>query len=66
MNGMEGFFKIGERSDYKNTQAWAEAKKRCRLNASDIQMAKELGMAPKSLMKNTPGPNQKWKAPVKV
>jgi hypothetical protein len=29
-------------------------------------MAKELGMAPKSLMKNIPGPNQKWKAPVKV
>ena len=49
----------------KNSQAWADAKKRCRLNASDIQMAKELGMAPKSLMKNIPGPNQRWKAPVK-
>ncbi|WP_404349115.1 hypothetical protein LG311_01960 [Sutcliffiella horikoshii] len=50
----------------KNSQAWAEAKQRCRLNASDIQMAKELGMTPKSLIKNIPGPNQKWKAPVKV
>ncbi len=50
----------------KNSQAWAEAKKRCRLNASDIQMAKKLGMTPKSLIKNIPAPNQKWKAPVKV
>jgi hypothetical protein len=28
-------------------------------------MAKELGMTPKSLMKNIPTPDQKWKAPVK-
>jgi hypothetical protein len=46
--------------------AWAEAKKRCRLNQADIQMAKELGMAPKSLIKNIPSPKQQWKAPVKV
>ena len=45
---------------------WAEAKKRCRLNQNDIQMAKELGMTPKSLMKNIPSSNQKWKAPVKI
>lgn len=50
----------------KKSQAWAEAKKRCLLNASDIQMAKELGMTPKSLIKNIPAPNQKWKAPVKI
>lgn len=50
----------------KNTQGWAEAKKRCRLNVADIQMAKELGMTPKSLIKIIPAPNQKWKAPVKV
>ncbi|MCM3620367.1 hypothetical protein M3936_22685 [Sutcliffiella horikoshii] len=50
----------------QNSQAWAEAKKRCRLNASDIQMAKELGMTPKGLIKNIPAPSQKWKAPVKV
>ncbi|MBB6447633.1 hypothetical protein [Bacillus benzoevorans] len=49
-----------------NSQAWAEAKKRCRLNEADIQMAKELGMTPKSLIKNIPAPNQQWKAPVKV
>ncbi|MUV36936.1 hypothetical protein JNUCC1_00740 [Lentibacillus sp. JNUCC-1] len=44
---------------------WAEAKKRCKLNLADIQMAKELGMKPKSLIKNIPGPKEKWKAPVK-
>lgn len=49
-----------------NSEAWADAKKRCRLNEADIQMAKELGMTPKSLMKNIPAPNQQWKAPVKV
>ena len=47
-------------------EAWAEAKKRCRLNQADIQMAKELGMTPKSLIKNIPSPSQQWKAPVKV
>jgi hypothetical protein len=50
----------------KNSDAWAEAKKRCRLNAADIQMAKELGMSPKSLIKNIPSKSQQWKAPVKV
>lgn len=49
-----------------NSQAWEEAKKQCRLNEADIQMAKELGMTPRSLIKNVPTPNQQWKAPVKV
>ncbi|GAE94589.1 hypothetical protein JCM21714_3761 [Gracilibacillus boraciitolerans JCM 21714] len=44
---------------------WTDAKKRCRLNQADIQMAKELGMTPKSLTKNIPSKNQQWKAPVK-
>ncbi|MYL35798.1 hypothetical protein GLW05_19695 [Pontibacillus yanchengensis] len=50
----------------KGAQDWAEAKKRCRLNEADIKMAKELGMTPKSLLKNIPASNEKWKAPVKV
>ncbi|MDC3418075.1 hypothetical protein [Aquibacillus salsiterrae] len=50
----------------KNAEAWKEAKKRCRLNSADIQMAKELGMKSKSLLKNIPSRNQQWKAPVKV
>ena len=50
----------------RNSHAWAEAKKQCRLNDTEIQMAKELGMTPKSLIKNIPAPHQQWKAPVKV
>ncbi|WP_019157041.1 hypothetical protein [Robertmurraya massiliosenegalensis] len=50
----------------KKLQKWKEAKKQCCLNDMDIQMAKELGMSPKSLIKNIPAPNQRWKAPVKM
>jgi hypothetical protein len=46
--------------------AWAEAKRRCRLNDEDVRMAKELGFQPKSLIKNIPSPSQQWKSPVKV
>lgn len=46
-------------------QAWKEAKKRCRLNEEDIKLAKQLGMSPKSLIKNIPGPKEQWKLPVK-
>ncbi|TNJ62660.1 hypothetical protein FE784_29470 [Paenibacillus hemerocallicola] len=46
-------------------EAWADAKKRCRLNDEDIRMAKELGMTPKSLTKNIPSPSEQWKAPVR-
>ena len=49
----------------KHDPAWAKAKKLCRLNMEDIRKAKELGLNPKTLMKNIPGPNQLWKAPVK-
>lgn len=44
---------------------WAEAKRRCRLNDDDIRMAEELGMSPRSLLKNIPSPREQWKAPVK-
>jgi hypothetical protein len=43
---------------------WKEAKKKCRLNAETVQMAKELGLNPKSLIKNIPNRNQSWKKPV--
>ena len=49
----------------QDNSAWAEAKRRCRLSAEDVRMAKELGFKPKSLMKNIPSPSQKWKAPVR-
>ena len=49
----------------KDDIAWAEAKRRCRLSAEEVRMAKELGFKPKSLIKNIPSPSQKWKAPVR-
>ena len=48
----------------KHDPAWAKAKKLCRLNMEDIRKAKESGLNPKTLIKNVPGPNQLWKAPV--
>ena len=46
-------------------ELWAEAKRKCRLNESDIRMAKEMGLNPKSLIKNIPSPKEQWKLPVK-
>jgi hypothetical protein len=51
--------------DPKHDPAWAKAKKVCRLNQDDITKAKALGLKPKTLLKNHPSPQQKWKAPVK-
>ena len=51
--------------DKKNAE-WAEAKKKCRLNVETVRMAKEMGLNPRSLIKNIPNPTQKWKAPVHV
>lgn len=45
-------------------QQWLEAKKKCKLNAEDIRIAKEMGLNPKSLIKNIPTKQQQWKAPV--
>lgn len=45
---------------------WQEAKKKCRLNNEDIKIAKELGLNPKSLIKNIPSKSEQWKAPVSV
>ena len=36
-------------------ELWQEAKKRCRLGDEEIRMAKEMGLNPKSLIKNVPG-----------
>jgi len=47
-------------------QLWQEAKRKCRLNAEDIERAKRLGLNPKSLMKNVPNKSEQWKAPVSV
>ena len=45
---------------------WVKAKKLCRLNMEDIRKAKELGISPRTLIKNIPDPTQRWKAPVKI
>lgn len=45
---------------------WKEAKHLCRLNDETVRMAKELGMSPRSLMKNIPSQTQQWKAPVAI
>lgn len=45
---------------------WAEAKKRCRLSAEAMQMAKELGMSPRGLIKNIPAKSEPWKQPVEA
>ena len=45
-------------------QLWKEAKSRCRLNAEDIRIAKEMGLNPRSLIKNIPNKQQAWKLPV--
>lgn len=39
--------------------------KRCRLGEEEIRMAKEMGLNPKSLIKNIPSKTEQWKAPVK-
>lgn len=43
---------------------WAEAKKKCRLNNETLQMAKEMGLNPRSLIKNIPNKSEQWKSPV--
>ncbi len=49
----------------KKDRLWIEAKRRCRLNNEDIRMAKEMGLNPRSLIKNIPSKTEQWKLPVK-
>ena len=50
---------------FKHDPLWAKAKILCRLNMEDIRKAKELGLSPKTLVKNIPAPSQRWKLPEK-
>ncbi|KLU63358.1 hypothetical protein CEB3_c02820 [Peptococcaceae bacterium CEB3] len=50
----------------KKDSEWAEAKRKCRLNDETVKMAKEMGLQPRSLIKNIPSKNEMWKAPVSV
>lgn len=42
----------------KRDALWAEAKKRCRLSMEDVRMAKEMGLNPRSLIKNIPSKSE--------
>lgn len=42
-------------------QEWLEAKKKCRLWDSEIQMAKELKIKPLTLIHNLPSAKERWK-----
>ncbi len=44
---------------------WPEAKRLCRLNQNDVEMAKALGFRPDVLVQAIPSPKQRWKQPVK-
>jgi hypothetical protein len=50
---------------HQKENEWKTVKKRCRLNDKEVNMAKELGISPRSLIKNIPSPSQRWKLPVK-
>jgi hypothetical protein len=50
----------------KRDAEWAEAKKLCRLNEETVKMAKEMGLNPRSLIKNIPNKTQLWKTPVHI
>lgn len=50
----------------KKDVEWAEAKNKCRLNEETVKMAKEMGLNPRSLIKNTPNKSEQWKAPVSI
>lgn len=46
-------------------ELWDEAKKKCRIGEEEIRLAKEMGLNPKSLIKNIPNKQEMWKAPVR-
>jgi len=46
-------------------ELWDEAKRKCHIGDEEIRMAKEMGLNPKSLIKNIPSKSEMWKAPVK-
>ena len=50
----------------KKASEWEEAKKKCKLNAVILMMAKEMDLNPRSLIKNIPNKSEAWKAPVSV
>jgi hypothetical protein len=50
----------------KHEAEWAEAKRKCRLNAETVRMAQQLGLNPRKLIKNIPSPSEPWKTPLQI
>ena len=50
----------------KREEEWKEAKKKCKVGDETIRMAKEMGINPRTMIKNIPNKAEKWKAPVDV
>ena len=50
----------------KREEEWKEVKKKCKVGDETIRMAKELGINPRTMIKNIPSKAEKWKAPVDV
>jgi len=53
-----------KRRSHDDEEAWANAKKICRLSARQVEMARALGMNPTTLPGLRPSPQQRWKLPV--
>jgi hypothetical protein len=49
----------------RRQKGWSEAKKLCRLDRHDVEMAKGLGFRPDTLIRARPDPKQRWKLPVR-
>jgi hypothetical protein len=45
-------------------ESWTHAKKICRLNVRQLEMARRLGLNPKKLPGLRPSPQQRWKLPM--
>jgi len=50
----------------KREEEWKEVKKKCKVGDETIRMAKEMGINPRTMIKNIPNKAEKWKAPVDV
>jgi hypothetical protein len=60
---MRGVSVASKRRRY-DEEVWRNAKRICKLNARQVEMARALGMNPKKLPSLRPSPDQRWKLPV--
>jgi hypothetical protein len=55
---------VAKKHRQREAEAWAHAKRVCRLNGRQVKMARALDMNPKKLPGLRPSPQQRWKLPV--